>query len=138
MKRSRAPKSEAHAVRHGLRGTSEFSERLPCLYSRSDPPELPELPDPERPELDDWPEAGLCGEICPLPVPVLPALVYWLLPVPGPPDGLRILSSALSVFDHWSCLLGLLCCVDDCVPPIFELPDWFPRFICCCEPVLPD
>jgi hypothetical protein len=54
---------------------------------RSDPPEPLELPDPvpDLPELDDCPEAELCGEIWPLPVPVLPAFVYWLLPVPGPP-----------------------------------------------------
>jgi hypothetical protein len=108
---------------------------LLCLsrvrYSRFEPLELPELPDPEDlPELDDCPEAGLCGEIWPLPVPVLPALVYWLLPVPGPPGRLRLVSSMRSLFDPG--MLAPLCWVDDWLP----LPDWVLRSICC-EP-LPD
>lgn len=90
---------------------------------RSVPLELPELPEPEDlPELDDCPEAGLCGEICPLPVPVLPALEYWPLPVPGPP-GCFFLSSGRAP-------LGIsepLCCwVEDWLP----LSGFVPRFIC--------
>src|SRR5579863_9138842 len=99
-------------------------------YSRFDPLELPELPEPDLPELDDCPEAGLCGEIWPLPVPVLPALVYWLLPVPGPPCWFFVLSSGRSLF--WPGVVEPLCWVDDWLP----LPDWVPRFICC-DP-LPD
>ncbi len=97
---------------------------------RSDPLDPPELPEPDLPELDDCPEAGLCGEIWPLPVPVLPALVYWLLPVPGPPCWFFVLSSGRSLF--WPGVVEPLCWVDDWLP----LPDWVPRFICC-DP-LPD
>jgi hypothetical protein len=78
----------------------------------------------------------LWGEICPLLVPVLPALEYWLLPVPGPPGWFRILSSGFSVFDPG--MLDPLCCADDWLPLVWdELPDWVSRFICCCE-LLPD
>jgi hypothetical protein len=84
-------------------------------YSRSDPLELPELPEPDDlPELDDCPEAGLCGEIWPLPVPVLPALVYWLLPVPGPPAWLRNLSSVRPT--PVPGMAEPLCCVVDWLP----------------------
>jgi hypothetical protein len=104
------------------------------LRSDSEPPELP---DPEDlPELEDCPEAGLRGEIWPLPVPVLPALVCWVLPVPGPPCSFRVLSSVRSVFDPG--IPDPLCWVEDWLPPpVFEpLPDWLSRFICC-DP-LPD
>jgi hypothetical protein len=113
-----------------------------------DPPDPPELPEPERPELEDCPEAGLCGEIWPLLVPVLPALEYWLLPVPGPPGCFRILSSVRSLVEPG--MPEPLCWVDDLDPLVCDpvpdwvsrsvcepLPDWVPRFICC-EPVLPD
>ncbi len=101
-------------------------------YPRSDPlepPEPPELPAPDDlPELDDCPEAGLCGEIWPLPVPVLPALVYWLLPVPGPPCSLRVLSSVRPTAEPG--MLEPLCCVVDWLPLVCEeLPDWVPRCI---------
>src|SRR5579863_657796 len=95
-------------------GKTRRSCALVC-YSRFDPLELPELPDPDLPELDDCPEAGLWGEIWPLPVPVLPALVDWL--VPGPPGRLRVASSIRSLFDPGT--LEPLCCVDDWLP----LPD---------------
>lgn len=97
---------------------------------RSDPLELPEVPELEDlPELEDCPEAGLWGEIWPLPVPVLPALEYWPLPVPGPPGCLRILSSG---WTPGGVPVPPCCCVEDWLP----LPDWVPRFVCW-EP-LPD
>jgi hypothetical protein len=86
---------------------------------RSDP-ELPEPPDPDFPELDDCPDAGLCGEICPLPVPVLPALEYWVLPVPGPPDRFRAASSTRSLFDP-GFPDPLCCCVEDWLPVVFQV-----------------
>lgn len=96
----------------------------------SDPLEL--LPDPDLPEVDDCPEAGLCGEIWPLPVPVLPAFVCCVLPVPGPPCSFHFLSSVRPVFDPG---IDPLWWVEVWLPPVFEpLPDWVPRSICCCEP----
>lgn len=134
-------------MRLELRKASQTkAERL--AYPRSEPLELPELPDPDLPELDDCPDAGLCGEIWPLPVPVLPAFVCWLLPVPGPPGWFRVLSSTLPT--PVPGMLEPLCWVVDWVPLVCEvdpvwlsrfpcelLPDWAPRF-CCCDPVLPD
>jgi len=98
-------KHETHAVAGvGLRWKTAG---LFHYVLRSDPLEPPEPPEPDRPELDDCPDAGLCGEICPLPVPVLPALVYWLLPVPGPPCWFRALSSGRSPL--WPGLFEPLC-----------------------------
>ena len=113
-------------------------------HSRSEPLELPGPPALDGlPELDDCPDAGLCGEIWPLPVPVLPAFEYWLLPVPGPPGWLPNLSSIRPLVDRG--LPEPLCCVEDWVPlcdsslprSICEpAPPWVPRFICW-EPELP-
>jgi len=77
----------------------------------------------------------LCGEIWPLPVPVLPAFVYWLLPVPGPPGWFRFLSSVRSL-EEPGLPVPPCCWVVDWLPPLCELlPDWAPRFICEVLPV---